>query len=258
MKLFTYATSPYGAKVYFYCLYKNIAFDTVYVDPVRKGEIKPFGFRQVPVLSIGETARIESTDLGCWLDDVFPEPPLLPSDRAARGRVLEIVRWVDDELIHYTFRSIFDSETATSWLTRGWRLGAIVKATSGVPSWTTPLWPILLRRAGFIRRIVASRPREEPMAWVRARHVQEFLSYLGEGPFLAAQPRPTLADLSVYARLWLTAVTGGLAFDAFMAKPAVRAWIARVEAQLPRAPTLIPERFRRNRYPLAATPLAAA
>ena len=78
VKLFTYAMSPFAAKVHCFLLYKRIPFECFYIHPLRLREDLPVG-HQIPVVTIGDESRGDSTPIGLWLDERFPEVPrLLP------------------------------------------------------------------------------------------------------------------------------------------------------------------------------------
>ena len=79
VRLYTYVMSPYAAKVHGFLLRKRVPFETLYVNPLRARQELPVG-RQVPVLTIGDESRADSTPIGLWLDERFPDQPrLLPA-----------------------------------------------------------------------------------------------------------------------------------------------------------------------------------
>ena len=86
--LYTYAMSPYAAKVHCFLLYKQLDFECFYVNPMRVKEDLPVG-REVPVLTVGDESRADSTPIGLWLDELFPDHPrLLPEEGKERDRLL--------------------------------------------------------------------------------------------------------------------------------------------------------------------------
>lgn len=54
VRLFTYANSPFGAKVYWALQFKRAAFELTYVNPLTRKEIAFTKQGVVPVLEIGE------------------------------------------------------------------------------------------------------------------------------------------------------------------------------------------------------------
>ena len=81
VRLYTYAMSPYAAKVHCFLLYKGLDFECFYINPLRVAKDLPVG-RQIPVLTIDGESRADSTPIGLWLDERFPEPPVCSRRRA--------------------------------------------------------------------------------------------------------------------------------------------------------------------------------
>jgi glutathione S-transferase len=98
IKLYDFLPCPFGQKVRIALAEKGLTYDLVQVD-VTKGEnrhpdffrLNPFG--RVPVLVDEDTTIYDSTIINEYLDDEYPEPPLLPpvgsSAMRARARRLE-------------------------------------------------------------------------------------------------------------------------------------------------------------------------
>ena len=83
---------------------KRLAFTSRYVDILRFEQheaafvkINPNG--QVPVLVHDGKTIVESSVINEYLDDVFPEVPLRPSDLIARARMRVWSKWVDEILM---------------------------------------------------------------------------------------------------------------------------------------------------------------
>jgi glutathione S-transferase len=77
--------------------------------------------RQIPVVTVGTESRADSTPIGLWLDELFPDhPPLLPSDGEERERLMAIDTWVSNHLIPGSFRS-YPGEGIDRIL-NGWKL----------------------------------------------------------------------------------------------------------------------------------------
>src|ERR671937_635175 len=79
---------PYCARVRIALAEKGVEYDTVVVDlddrPAWIYEKNPTG--RVPVLEDGEFVLPESAVIDEYLDERYPEPPLLPADAAERAR----------------------------------------------------------------------------------------------------------------------------------------------------------------------------
>lgn len=81
IRLYSYALSPFAAKVHCYLCYKGLEFETFYVHPFKVRDELPLGC-QVPVLEIDGEYKNDSTPIGLWLERKFPESQkLLPVSR---------------------------------------------------------------------------------------------------------------------------------------------------------------------------------
>ncbi len=92
IKLYDFATSPNCQRVKVVLEEKGLAYETVPID-LRKQEQKapeylamnPYG--KVPALVDGGTVLYESCIINEYLEDRYPDPPLLPADPSARARI---------------------------------------------------------------------------------------------------------------------------------------------------------------------------
>jgi glutathione S-transferase len=98
IKLYDFLPCPFGQKVRIALAEKGLTYELVQVD-ITKGEnrhpdffrLNPFG--RVPVLVDEDTTIYDSTIINEYLEDEYPEPPILPpvgsSAQRARARRLE-------------------------------------------------------------------------------------------------------------------------------------------------------------------------
>jgi glutathione S-transferase len=98
IKLYDFLPCPFGQKVRIALAEKGLTYDFVQID-IAKGEnrhpdffrLNPFG--RVPVLVDEDTTIYDSTIINEYLEDEYPEPPILPpvgsSAMRARARRLE-------------------------------------------------------------------------------------------------------------------------------------------------------------------------
>lgn len=92
IKLYDFATSPNCQRVKVVLAEKKLPYETVPID-LRKGEQKkadflklnPYG--KVPVIIDGEAVLYESCIINEYLEERYPNPPLLPKDLAKRAKV---------------------------------------------------------------------------------------------------------------------------------------------------------------------------
>ncbi len=99
MILHSYPISPYAAKVRAILRYKGLPFEEKWVHPMSRGALKELsGQIAVPVLSDGETVVSDSTRIAAYLDQRFPDKPVIPKDPALRARALLLEEWADEGL----------------------------------------------------------------------------------------------------------------------------------------------------------------
>jgi glutathione S-transferase len=131
--LYSYEFSPYAAKVRCFLGLKRLDYRTHYVNPLKARADLPIG-HQVPVLTIGGEARNDSTPIGLWLDERFPERPLLPEAGPERELLLELDRQVTSRFIPLSFRLLiaFGEPLGVRWRNR--KLGARAAGRSRQPT----------------------------------------------------------------------------------------------------------------------------
>ncbi len=92
IQLYDFATSPNCQRVKIVLAEKKLPYEAVPVD-LRKGEQKkadflklnPYG--KVPVIIDGSTVLYESCIINEYLDEKYPEPPLMPKDPAKKAKI---------------------------------------------------------------------------------------------------------------------------------------------------------------------------
>lgn len=228
--LYTYAASPYGAKVYWFLMYKKIPFDLIYVSGRTQKEIEFTDQRMIPVLKVDEEWRLESTDHGLWLDELVAERPISGHDDKERARILEIDEWVTDLLIASMFRRAIGVDHYLTAMHDGARISRLTQKTSGgSPAWIIPVRPRLMRQAGFIMRAANSLDRFATIGELDQAILDGFEERLGDGSFLGGFSEPTLADLSAYAQINLVTSLGLKGYPAYFTRPRIAQWVAAVE-----------------------------
>jgi glutathione S-transferase len=98
IKLYDFLSCPYGQKVRIVLAEKSLSYDLVTVDLTQNEHRKPDFLRlnpfgRVPVLVDEDTTVYDSTIINEYLEDEYPEPPVLPpvgsSAMRARARIFE-------------------------------------------------------------------------------------------------------------------------------------------------------------------------
>jgi glutathione S-transferase len=239
--LYTYASSPFGAKTYFYLIYKRLDFDIVCIHPIKRTEIAFTGQGLIPVLKIGDEWRIESSDHGPWLDDLFPDHKLLGETAAEQEAVIALEKQVSLLMMTTAFRSMGQPRSFWEQMREGWNLGRIMHQTSKTPLALVPIWPFLIRRAPFLKHasfmLQPNMGAREYQDWA----VQELARYIGDGLFIGGREALSQADLTAYAALYISNAVPLTGAPDYMQNPTIKAWAGRVEAALP--DTLSPKLF---------------
>jgi glutathione S-transferase len=95
IKIYSAKVCPYAQRVRMVLLTKGVEFDVIEIDLKNKpdwfAEVSPHG--KVPVLQHGENRIWESSIINEYLEEVFPEPVLLPREPGqspASGLILPI------------------------------------------------------------------------------------------------------------------------------------------------------------------------
>lgn len=243
IRLYAYPTSPYAQKVGCYLKYKRLDYELVGVDPINSAEIRFTGQKRVPVLKIGDEWRLESSELGLWLDELYPEKPIMPADQPARAEILAIDRWISESLIPTIFRRAVEWENPIYSIQNGWKLARAVHDATPLPWYARVLWPLAVKRAPFIRRMVGELDLTESIADRFTRMQVEFVERLSGGPFFASQTKPTLADLSAYPMVVSGHLMGMKTMSSMLDSPVVVNWSRQVQSHMPDNPLLIPDRL---------------
>jgi maleylacetoacetate isomerase len=99
MKLYTYFRSSAAYRVRIALNLKGVAYDAMPVN-LLKGEHRDEAYRVVnphgrlPALDLGDRVLVQSPAILEYLDEVYPEPPLLPSDPVQRARIRAVASLV--------------------------------------------------------------------------------------------------------------------------------------------------------------------
>ena len=138
------------------------------------------------------------------------------------------------------FRLIVDWQSTRNGIYNGIRLGKAVHKSANLPMWVRYLWPILIRRAKFIHRIIAHTDRAEPVAVMQKRLINEFVGHLKNGPYLGGLPQPTLADASAFPLVIFGHEIGLRGDIPWLEDEVVLAWVQRTRTCFLETPCLVP------------------
>ncbi|AKG20598.1 glutathione S-transferase [Calothrix sp. 336/3] len=100
LELYQFELSQYSEKVRLLLDYKGLDYRKIEVTP-GVGQVEIFqrtGQRQVPVLRDGSKYISDSTEIAKYLDEQYPERPLIPLDAKQRGLCLMMEEWADESI----------------------------------------------------------------------------------------------------------------------------------------------------------------
>jgi glutathione S-transferase len=100
--LYQFEISPYCDKVRRAMTYKGVEFriqEMLFSQQEENLRISPT--HKFPVIEHEGERVVDSTDIAYWLEEKFPEPKLIPEDRAQRARMHIIEDWADESLFPY-------------------------------------------------------------------------------------------------------------------------------------------------------------
>jgi len=183
------------------CAFKQIPYEYVEESPFRRPWIvERTGQRLVPVVDTGDEILHESTAIAMELDARYPEPPLLPSDPAARSRALLWEDWADEALV--------PSLSPLRFLIPASRRRAMAEFRQAYPKGIVrDVGFKLLELAAFVAVFAATRGIGVDAYRAKLDRAVDLLeACLSESKYLAGDEL-SLADLAVYSGL---AVIAGL------------------------------------------------
>jgi glutathione S-transferase len=251
VELYGFSTSPFVLKVGAFLEYKQIPFDWTPVNPLfRSRQMSEFeGQEKVPVLKIDDEWRGDSTPIGIWLEEVFPDRPILGETEADREEILEIDQWVTDQLLNGRFRETLEWESTWDSIRNGWKLADILHDSTPLPYPVRRAWPFIIRYVGPVPYHGNHMDRSEPLPEMRDRQRRELLQHLGDGPFLGGRDQVSLADLSAYTTIVTPHLMGMHGELHLLDDPDVVAWCHRVQEHLPDNPLVVPDHLLERELP---------
>jgi maleylacetoacetate isomerase len=147
MKLYGYFRSSAAFRVRIALNLKKLNYESAFIH-LRRGDQRQPGFLDinpqglVPALEIDDTLLIQSLPIIEYLDETYPEPPLLPSDAKGRARVRALAAMVACDIhpinnlrvLRYLLRPLGQDEAAVEtwynhWIAEGF--GALERLLAG-------------------------------------------------------------------------------------------------------------------------------
>lgn len=112
IEIYSAVLCPFAHRSRLTLLEKGIPFKLIEIDlqnkPANFGEISPYG--KVPVLKHGDHRVWESAIINEYLDEAFPEPPLLPKDPIQRAQARIWINFADTRLFATTGKLLYSQD----------------------------------------------------------------------------------------------------------------------------------------------------
>ena len=222
--LYQFEISPFCDKVRRILHVKGEPYEVREVPPSRAvidvRRINRIG--KLPTIEDGSRLVADSTEIAYYLEERFPEPPLLPKHPLERALVHVLEDWADESLYFYEMTLRF----ALPHNRRRW-LPVLTKYDS---AWFQRIAPFVMPLI-FHRRVrtqgIGRKPTEAIIADVE-RHVRAIDGLVGDGQWLVGSAL-SLADIAVFVQLFCIRGSDEGA-RVVAAYPRVAAWMDRVDA----------------------------
>jgi len=208
-----YPTSPFAEKVRLVFGYKKLDWHSVTIPMVMpKPDLMPLtgGYRRTPVLQIGADIYCDTSLICNMLEQHQPSPSLFGSH--AKGLVNSLAQWADN--------IVFPTAMGYNFQPTG---AAHVFAN------TAPEVVKVFAQDRQAMRGGASRMPAADATGAYKNYLRRISSMLEGQDFLLGD-QPTLADFSAYHSVWFTVVKVPNLAGILDALPAVKAWVARMQA----------------------------
>jgi len=222
IRLHLYHLSPFNEKIQRMLRYKGIPYEEKYWKLAEAGQVKKFNpTGKLPALEHDGTLVCDSTDMAWYIEEHYPERPLIPTDPKQQGLMHALEDWADESLYFYEMRLRFNTEGNTQR-----NIPRMVEKENAVLRWLlTRLIPgglaKILKTQGIGRKSI-------PQLLVDTeRHIKAVDGMLSAGDYLLGDTL-TLADLAVYA-MFLCFRDADMGLDLLSKYPAVNSWMQRVE-----------------------------
>jgi glutathione S-transferase len=208
-----YPTSPFAEKVRLVFGYKKLAWQSVTIPMVMpKPDLMPLtgGYRRTPVLQIGADIYCDTSLICNMLEQYQPSPSLFGSH--AKGLVNSLAQWADN--------IVFPAAMGFNFQPAG---AAHVFAS---------IDPEVVKMFAQDRQAMRGGAARMPAADATGAYKNYLrrISSMLEGQDFLLGGQPTLADFSAYHPVWFTVIKVPNLAGILDALPAVKAWIARMQA----------------------------
>lgn len=202
-----YPLSPFSEKIRRILAFKKlpwVSVDQPLMMPKPELVALTGGYRRIPVLQIGADVYCDTALIARRLDELHPNPSLLPAGQAGLIGMLE--DWADHRLFFQCVPPVI--------------VALYDQLPPGFLEDRAQMSPALTKDGLF---------KAAPQAWAQARLSLDRLEAQLSGKAYLLGEHFTLADAACYNPVWFLKNDPSL-FDNVMARPALAAWFKRIEA----------------------------
>jgi glutathione S-transferase len=223
IKLYQFEISPFCDKVRRVLHLKGQPYETIEIPMTqalfRLPRIHPTG--KVPILEHDGRRIADSTEIVRYLEERFPDPPLIPRDPRERALCHVLEDWADESLYFYEMRM----RLTFPGNARRWVPALLAHDPAPLRGIARPIVARTIRQQASRQGI--GRKSEDQVVAEAARHVDAVDGWLGDRAWLVGEAL-TIADVAVFAQLVCIGQSdeGG---DLLAGRPGVRAWMDRVD-----------------------------
>ncbi|MEO8443740.1 MAG: glutathione S-transferase family protein [Gammaproteobacteria bacterium] len=129
IELYSFEACPYAQRTRMTLLEKGLDFVLTEIDlfnrPAWFSDISPYG--KVPVLRHGGATIHESAIINQYLDEVFPEPPLLPASAAQRAQARIWMDYCETRFLVATHKLMSEAGDATKRAANAEKLAEVLR-----------------------------------------------------------------------------------------------------------------------------------
>ncbi len=191
VRLITQARNPFSEKVARALALKKIDFERVIVSEPDEIALYSPDTRELPVLEIDGERRPDSGAILAWLDERYPEPPLLSPDAKVAEAQQSLAEWSDSSFAWYWNRWLASQEPLDEDAAPPVDSGFLERMRSS-----------LGRSLGLGARTSHNETLELQVIDGLERRLDDLVGLLGDRAFFHAD-EPSMADLAVFGMLLL-------------------------------------------------------
>ncbi len=222
LTLHLYNHSPFNQKIQRMLNIKGVPYESKYWRIAERSQIlkiSPTG--KLPALTHDGKTIVDSTEMAYYIEDTFPETPLVPSDPRQKGLVHALEDWADESLYFYEMTLRFVAERNSER-----NIPKLIELESAPMRWIlTKVLPRVMRKTTAGQGI--GRKSHDALCTDTERHIRAVSDMLGDGEWLVGDAI-TLADLAVYA-MFQCFRDADLSRALLEQYPRVQAWMTRIE-----------------------------